>query len=309
MRYRVAAADVFSTEREHLWDLCYRTTGSAADADVLLRDSFTKAMEHPLTDRAADWRPYLTRSAAIPAMDALRQRKRRNYIGCWMPSPCETGAGASPAPRPPTGLPGARYDIVESGSIAFLLALEKLDPRERVMLLMCDAFGIEPYEAATALELAPPTGKAALHQARRKMQPYDAGHEAPTAEVQAQTADVLRPFLLHLENHDAGRLEKMLAPGAQLCFDGAGEFVAPHAPLRGSARIARVLLKFADGTNPLRLAFRMLNGMPAALGVSPGHPRWPRHFVFRIETRDGLVTDVETIMASAKLTAVRFEPA
>jgi len=53
----------------------------------------------------------------------------------------------------------------------------------------------------------------------------------------------------------------------------------------------------------------MLNGMPAGLGVSPGHPRWPHRFVFRIETRGGLVTDVQTIMASAKLTAVRFEPA
>jgi hypothetical protein len=53
----------------------------------------------------------------------------------------------------------------------------------------------------------------------------------------------------------------------------------------------------------------MLNGMPAAVGVSPGHPRWPSQFVFRIETRGGLVTDVQTIMASEKLTAVRFEPA
>src|SRR5476651_2446060 len=118
---RVAAADVFSTEREHLWDLCYRVTGSAVDADLLLRDSFTKALEHPLANRDSDWRPYLTRSAALPAMEVLRQRKRRTYIGCWLPSPCETGAGVSPAPRPAAGTLGARYDIVESGSIAFLL--------------------------------------------------------------------------------------------------------------------------------------------------------------------------------------------
>jgi DNA-directed RNA polymerase specialized sigma24 family protein len=307
MLHRVVAADAFSTERRYLWDLCYRATGSAADADMLLRDSFARAVEHPLA-RDADWRLHLTRSAAILAMDALRRRKRRKYIGCWLPSPCETGAAVSRAPRPSTSSHGPRYDAVESGSMAFLVALEALAPRERVMLLMCDAFGVEPYEAAAAIELTSPTAKAALQQARRKMQPYDAAHEAPTADVQAHTAEVLRHCLSHLQNHDAGRLEKMLAPDARLCFDGGGEFVAPHAPEAEPARIARILLKFAKGADPIHFGFRMLNGMPAALGTSPGRARWARLFVFRIETRDSLVTDVQAIMASAKLTAVRFDP-
>jgi RNA polymerase sigma-70 factor (ECF subfamily) len=308
MLYGVVAADAFSTERRYLWDLCYRATGSAADADTLLRDSFSSAVEHP-PDSDADWRPRLTRSAAILAMDALRLRTRRKYIGCWLPSPCETGADASRAPRPPASSGGPRYDAVESGSMAFLVALEALAPRERMMLLMCDALGAEPYEAAATLDLTSPTARAALQQARHKMQAYDAAHEAPTAASQAHTADVLRDCLSHLQNRDAGRLEKMLAPEARLCFDGGGEFVAPHAPVAEPARIARILLKFAKGADPIHFGFRMLNGMPAALGTSPGRARWARLFVFRIEIRDSLVTDVQAIMASAKLTAVRFDPA
>ncbi len=310
MLYRVVAADAFSTERQSLWDLCYRATGSAADVDMLLRDCLTKAVEHPLVDRDADGRPpHLTRSAAILAMDTLRQRKRRKYVGCWLPSPVETGSGASRGPRSSTRSHGPRYDAVESGSMAFLLALEALAPRERVMFLMCEAFGVEPRDAAATLGLASPIAKAALQQARRRMQPYDASHEAPTTEVQARTGDALRDCWACLQRHHAGRLEKMLTPDAQLCFDGGGEFVAPLAPVSGPARIARLLLKFAEGNEPMRFAFRMLSGLPAVLGTSPGRSRWARHFVFRVETRDGLVSEVQAIMASPKLTAVKFDSA
>jgi RNA polymerase sigma-70 factor (ECF subfamily) len=303
------AADAFSTQRQFLWDLCYRATGSAADADVLLRDCFARAMEHPLADREADWRPHLTRAAAILSMDTLRHRKRRNYVGCWLPSPVETGSSASRGPRPSTWSHGPRYDAVESGSMAFLIAIEALEPRERLMLLMCDAFGVELHDAAATFGLTSATAKSALRHARQTMQTYDSTHVAPTADVQAHTADVLRHYLSCLQNHDAVRLEKMLVPDARLCFDGAGEFVAPLAPVSGPARIARLLRKFAEGSEPMRFAFRMLNGLPAALGASPGRPRWARHFVFRIETRGDLVSEVQAIMASTKLIAVQFDPA
>src|SRR5881409_642134 len=99
MQYRVVAAEAFSTQRQQLWDLCYRVTGSVSDADVLLRECFSKALERPLVDRDADWRPHLVRSAATLALDALRNRKRRHYIGCWLPSPIETGNAASGGTR------------------------------------------------------------------------------------------------------------------------------------------------------------------------------------------------------------------
>jgi len=309
MFYRVVSAEAFSAERQFLWDLCYRATGSVVDADMLLRDSFTKAVERPLVNQDAGWRPQLASAAAILAMDALRHRKRRSYVGCWLPSPVETGAGASHGLRPSTWPNGPRYDAVESGSMAFLMALEALDPGERLMCLICHAFGVESHAAAATLELTPATARSALQQGRRKMQTYDSTRQAPTADVQPHTADVLRDCLSCLQDHDAAALEKMLARDAQLCFDGAGEFIAPRAPVGGPARIARLLVKFADGIEPVRFAFRMLNGLPAALGSSPGRPRWARRFIFRIETRGDLIVDVQTVMASAKLTAVRFDPA
>src|SRR5258706_537921 len=113
MQYRVVATDASSAQRQLLWDLCYRVTGAVEDADTLVRDSST----------------HLVRSVAAPAIEALRTRKRRQYVGSWLPAPVETGNAASAGPRP-DGAGGIRYDMVESGTMAFLRALETLNPRE-----------------------------------------------------------------------------------------------------------------------------------------------------------------------------------
>ena len=38
---------LFSAHREHLWGLCYRITGSAADAEDLVQETFTRALTKP----------------------------------------------------------------------------------------------------------------------------------------------------------------------------------------------------------------------------------------------------------------------
>lgn len=307
MQYRVVAADAFSTQRQHLWDLCYRVTGSVADADMLLRECFAKAVERPLIEREADWRPHLIRSAAMLAVDALRHRRRRNYVGSWLPSPIETGNAASPGPRTlVVSVP--QYDMVESGSMAFLRTLETLDPRERLLFALCDVFSFVPQDAAMLLDLTTATAKILLSASRRKMQDYASTQVPPTGSVQAEVTDRLRDCLSHIQRFDATELEAMLAPNAQAVFDSAGEFVAPPGIVFEAATIAKMLLKFAEGIGPTRFSFRMLNGLPAALGQSKGRPRWAKRFVFRVEVHDGLISEVQVIMATAKLTAVRFDP-
>jgi DNA-directed RNA polymerase specialized sigma24 family protein len=307
MLYQAAASDAFAAHRQLLWDLCYRITGSSIDADALLRECFTGAIATPLRDRSADLRAHLTATAARLAVLALRHRTHRKYPGCWLPSPVETANAASradsPADRP-------RYDIVESGSFAFLKALEELKPCDRVVFLLCDVFGREPSDTARIVDMTTAAARATLQRARRIMQAYDDTRAPPTRDIQKRIADVLQRCLSHLQNRDGGGLEQVLASDAQALYDSGGEFVAPVAPVVGRKRIARVLLKFADGMEPMRFDFRMLNGLPAVVGESAGRPRWARRFVFRIESRgDDLVSEIHTITATVKLAAVRFDPA
>lgn len=307
MPHPVIAADAFTGQRQYLWDLCYRLTGSVADADVLLHGCFHRAVEQPLPSREVDWRLQLTRSAAALAVDTLRRRKHRHYVGCWLPSPIETGNAIS-GPLRPDPAAGIRYDMVESGSMAFLDALEALDPRTRAALVLSDAFGMSVYEVAAVLEVTAATSRSLLQGGRRAMQAYDEEHRAPTADIQAHTANVLHEVLLDVERRDANGLEKLLALDATACFDAGGEFVAPLSRIAGAPAAARVLVKFAERTGPIQFSFRMLNGLPAALGVATTRPRWARRFVIRLELRQGLlVSELQVVMGTPKLAAIQFD--
>jgi DNA-directed RNA polymerase specialized sigma24 family protein len=307
MLYYDVAADSLSRYRRFMWDFAYRATGTIADADTVLRECYPRAARQPFLDQESDARQFLTSGAATIALETLRQRKRRQYVGCWLPAPVETGDAASPGPRP-SGPAGPRYDVVESGSMAFLLALETLGSRERILLIMCDALGLAVQDAAAALELTSATAKTALQSGRRKMQQYDGAHVPPTTDVQGSVAAVLHEFLSHLQGYNLPALEKTLASDARAVFDSGGEFVAPAGTVFGCETIARLLARFAERSGPVNFSFRMLNGLPAALGHAKRRPRWASHFVLAIEASDGLVARIHAVLATPKLTAIRFDP-
>jgi len=78
-------AAAFREHERFLWALCYRMTGSAADADDLVQETFVRALERPPPRTDLPWRPWLTRVAMNLARDALRRRRRRGYVGPWLP--------------------------------------------------------------------------------------------------------------------------------------------------------------------------------------------------------------------------------
>ncbi|MGH8006983.1 MAG: sigma factor, partial [Candidatus Binatia bacterium] len=79
--------EVFSAHKSFLWGLCYRLTGSAADADDLVQETFMRMLERPPARTDEPWRPWLVRVALNVGRDLLRRRKRRAYVGPWLPSP------------------------------------------------------------------------------------------------------------------------------------------------------------------------------------------------------------------------------
>src|SRR6185369_3757547 len=100
--------------------------------------------------------------------DLLRRRRRRRYEGPWLPALLDTDE--MPMDEPPTPAsdsPAARYDRLESVTLAFLLALEALTPAQRAVLLLRDVFDYSVRETADALDMSETNIKVTLHRARR----------------------------------------------------------------------------------------------------------------------------------------------
>ena len=70
-----AALRELAVHREALLRLCYRMTGSTADAEDVVQETFARALARPPAELDRDLRPWLVRVAMNLSRDALRTRK------------------------------------------------------------------------------------------------------------------------------------------------------------------------------------------------------------------------------------------
>jgi RNA polymerase sigma-70 factor (ECF subfamily) len=276
-------------------------TGSAADADDLVQETFARALSSPPADTTAPWRPWLVRVAVNLARDRHRLRKRAPYVGPWLPSPVETGDEAATDEDVER-----RYGTLESVSFAFLLACEALTPRQRAVLLLRDVLDYSVEETARALGITAPNVKTTHHRARAAMVAYDATRRAPTREVQEATRRAMEQFAFALSTGDAAAVQAVLAPDAITLTDAGGDYLAALRRVEGAERVARFYLGIARKAIEPRMEFRIMNGLPAVVVDldAPGDRVAPR-LVLRCEvTEDGRIREVHAVLARAKLTAL-----
>jgi RNA polymerase sigma factor (sigma-70 family) len=305
-----AYAQALETDRRLLWGLCYRMTGNAADADDLVQETFVRAIEKPPRRTDEPLRPWLVRVAINLSRDTLRRRRRQGYIGPWLPSPVPTDED-SPAsyepPAPSEHSPVARYDLKESISFAFLLALEALTPSQRAVLLLRDVMDYSTSDAAEALDMTETNVKVVLLRARRKMKEYDKSRTVINPARQEATRRALEQFLLYLGARDAAGLERLLAEDVVNLSDGGGELNAARRPIRGRDKVLRLIRGLAKQSlvEP-RFSVRMLNGLPAILIEDvPKRPRSATRYTIHFEVNDeGRIRGLHAVIAPSKLSAI-----
>lgn len=300
-------ASGLDAHRGFVWGLLYRLTGSAADADDLVQETFLRALERPPARPDDPWRPWLSRVAMNLGRDHLRHRRRRGYVGPWLPSPVDTDEGLEAA----TGSdPGAerRYDLRESASYAFLVALEQLSPQQRAVLLLRDVFDYSVREAAAALTLSEANVKTTHHRARRVMEAYDRRPARRDPARAEKTRAALVRFLGGLASGDVAAVERLLAEDARGTNDGGGVYSAARVVLLGAARVARAYVGVTRKAPPLTaFELRSINGLPGFVVEQDGRsPRVaPRSVTLCEVDAAGRITEVYTVLAPAKLTRIR----
>jgi RNA polymerase sigma-70 factor, ECF subfamily len=295
-------AATFQAQRDRLFGLAYRLTGSSEDAEDVVQQAFVRLMAQPAGRAHDDVGPWLVRVVTNLGIDALRRRRKASYSGAWLPFVLEDIPAATDDAE-------ALYGLSESATFAFLVALEALTPRQRAVLLLRDVLGHTAEQTASILGASEGSVRILHLRARRALAEYDRRRCVPTPALRERHRTALEQFLACLAGGDAGQLEAMLAEGVRTTTDHGGEYSALAAPLDGRSRVGRFYLTAAANrrAGSPTVEIRIVNGVPAAL-VTLAHPvrrQAPRSLMFCELDDSGKITGVHTVLASRKLAGLR----
>ena len=221
----------FEDARPGLLALAYRILGSVADAEDAVQDTFIKWAGANREDirSAASW---LTTTCTRRCLDLLRaaDRSRVNYVGVWLPEPVEAVAEEGPE---------AMSELASSLSMAFLLLLERLTPKERAAYLLREVFDLPYAEIAEALEVR--------ESACRKLVSRAKAHVDRTAVRNVTSLERQNQLLAEFENAvvsgSTARLVSLLSSEIRLSADGGGKVPAVRKVLQGIGEVVHFLSK------------------------------------------------------------------
>ncbi|MEU3603783.1 RNA polymerase sigma factor SigJ [Streptomyces sp. NPDC006798] len=281
----------FEKQRERLWGIAYRITGSVADADDALQDAWLRWRRLP-DDRAENPAGYLTAVVSRICYDQLTSARARReaYIGPWLPEPVVTEAG-----------PEERATLDDSVGIALLTVLERLTPAERTALVLHDAFSVPFAEIADVVGRTPESVRQLASRARRRVQA-----EAPRRTVdRAEHRRTVEAFLAAAVDGDLAGLARILDPEVVWRTDGNGLVGAARVPVVGREKvthfIGHVLRAFVPGRT--RLGRYDVNGAPGlvATGTATGTAADYSAAVYAFTVQEGLITRIDCALNPAKL--------
>ncbi|MCN9244820.1 RNA polymerase sigma-70 factor [Streptomyces sp. RY43-2] len=253
---RADAVEEFERHRSRLFGLAYRMLGSAAEAEDVVQDTFLRwhRVQNSTVESVSGWLAKVATNLCLNRLTSARAR-REQYVGTWLPEPVLTADGV-------LGL----LDSVQqrdSVRLAFLVLLERLNPVERAVFVLREAFDYSHQEVAEIVGLSTANSRQVHHRARRKVSGAS-GDVGP--RPREQRSDLVRGFLAAAGDGDLKELERLLAEDVTVWVDGGGQVGAARRPIVGHARVLRyftgIMGRVPEGA---KLAAAKVNGEPGVL--------------------------------------------
>jgi RNA polymerase sigma-70 factor (ECF subfamily) len=240
-----------------LFAIAYRMTGSVADAEDIVQESYLR-FQRARDDEVHDERAFLTQIVTRLCIDHGRAARQRREV--------PEGEVTLPEPVSSAGVPDDAVALAESLSIAFLVLVQKLAPVERAVFLLREVFGHDYDEIARAVGRSETACRQIAHRAKEHIGERRVRFPATDAEVRAAIA----LFAELAQGGDVDAMRRLLDPEVTLYVDGGeerpayGRVRAIHRPLHGADAVSRFLVAAqAQAPEGVRYEIREANGAPA----------------------------------------------
>jgi RNA polymerase sigma-70 factor (ECF subfamily) len=271
----------FEAHRPRLLGLAYRMLGSVASAEDMVQETWLRWAQADGVRSPGAWLTTVCTRLCLDELSSARVRKEK-HVGPWLPEPWISDEPPEPGP------------MGESLSMAFLLLLEELSPRERAAFLLREVFEEDYEHIALVLETS---AQNVRQWVRRSREALEADRPRFDADPLAQAA-LLAAFGAAVATGDPKELEKLLADEVIATSDGGGRAFAARRPIHGAPAVA----KFITG-----VARKLPAGVeytPAWVNGGPGViARWKGQVfsVSTLEIRDGRIWRWRAVLDPLKL--------
>ncbi|MCW6005939.1 RNA polymerase sigma-70 factor [Micromonospora sp. CPCC 205371] len=251
----MSSAELYSELRPRAFAIAYQMLGSVSEAEDVVQEAFlrmhlTLRRDEPITSPRAYIATLVTR-LAIDQLRSARVRRER-YVGEWLPEPVVTEPS-----------PAEHAETADSLSLAFLVLLESLSPRQRAAFLLREVFDYPYAEVAEIIGTDVDSTRHLVARARDHVQERRPRYYAS----RRQREELAQRFFAAAEQGDLRALEALLAQDVALHGDGGGKVPAVARPVNGRERVARTLSAgmFAFARLGLRIQVTEVNGQPGAM--------------------------------------------
>jgi RNA polymerase sigma-70 factor (ECF subfamily) len=274
-------AESFEAHRPRLLGLAYRMLGSVASAEDMVQETWLRWAQAQEVRSPGAWLTTVCTRLCLDELSSARVR-REKHVGPWLPEPWISDEPPEPGP------------LGTSLSMAFLLLLEELSPRERAAFLLREVFEEDYDHIALVLETS---AQNVRQWVRRSREALEADRPRFDADPLAQAA-LLAAFGAAVATGDPKELEKLLADEVIATSDGGGRAFAARRPIHGAPAVA----KFITG-----VARKLPAGVeytPAWVNGGPGViARWKGQVfsVSTLEIRDGRIWRWRAVLDPLKL--------
>ena len=281
-------ADRFEEHRARLRSVAYRMLGSTAEADDAVQETWLRLARTDASE-VVNLRGWLTTVVSRVCLDLLRSRKsrREESLDVHVPDPVVTRLDADPE---------AAAEQADAVTLALLVVLDALNPRERMAFVLHDMFGVPFDQIGEIVGSTPAAATQMASRARRRVR----ATPPPAADLATQRR-VLEAFTSAAQEGDFEALVSVLDPDVTLRADGGA--TGPSGVIRGAAEVASQAAAFRQTDHESRQVMVLVNGSVGMVGIKDGRPV----SVFSPVIRGGRIVEINILVDPERLAALGLE--
>ena len=273
-------AEQFEDHRDHLRGVAYRMLGSVDEAEDAVQEAWLRLARSDTSD-VVNLRGWLTTVVSRISLDFLRSRRSRREepLDVHVPDPVVTSLKADPQ---------AAAEQADEVTLALLVVLDALKPRERMAFVLHDMFNVPFEQIAEIVDSSTAAATQLASRARRRVraaQPVVADH--------ATQRRVLDAFTTAAEQGDFEALVSVLDPDVTLRADAGDD--GRSVLVRGAVEVASNATRFRR--TGIHQVYVLVNGAVGLLAFRGD----ALVSVFSPVVRDGLIVEINILADPERL--------